>query len=168
MSLTIRPETLADIAAIEQITRQAFLHHPYSHQTEQFVIRELRAAGALTLSLVAEEDGRVVGHLAISPVTISDGSLGWYGLGPIAVEPPHQGRGIGRALMERGLAELRRLGAQGCVLVGEAAFYNRFGFANDPALIYEGIPQEFVLALAFGSAPARGTLHFHPAFQATA
>ncbi|MRR50962.1 MAG: N-acetyltransferase, partial [Rhodocyclaceae bacterium] len=86
MPHTIRPETPADTDAIEQVTRRAFLDHPFSHQTEQFIIRALRAEGALAVSLVADEGGRVVGHLALSPVSISDGATGWYGLGPIAVD----------------------------------------------------------------------------------
>lgn len=167
MPATIRPETPSDEEAIERVTRCAFLSHPYSHQTEQFIIRALRADHALSVSLVAEEAGSVVGHVALSPVSISDGAAGWYGLGPISVEPERQGRGIGRALMERGLAELRRLGANGCVLVGEPAFYSHFGFANDPALVLEGVPPEFFLALSLGTACARGNVRFHPGFQAT-
>jgi len=166
MTPTIRPETPADTDSIEQVTRRAFLNHRFSHQTEQFIIRTLRADDALAVSLVAEEGGRVVGHMALSPVTISDGAVGWYGLGPIAVEPDLQGRGIGRALMEAGLAELRKLGARGCVLAGDPAFYIRFGFANNRDLVLEGIPQEYFLALSLGTSSARGTVQFHPAFQA--
>jgi putative acetyltransferase len=166
MTTSIRPETPADKVAIEQVTRRAFLSHPYSRQTEQFIIRALRADDALSVSLVAEDAGRVVGHIAFSPVSIGDGAADWYGLGPISVDPDLQGRGIGRALMECGLAELRKLGAKGCVLVGEPAFYLRFGFANNPALVLEGVPQSFFLALSFGASSAHGNVQFHPAFQA--
>jgi putative acetyltransferase len=166
MNITIRPEKPSDADAIEQVTRRAFLDHPFSHQTEQFIIRSLRANHALSISLVAEGRGRIVGHIALSPVTIGDGVAGWYGLGPISVEPDLQRRGIGRALMERGLAELRKMGANGCVLVGDPAFYNRFGFANDPALVLEGVPQEFFLSLPFAPSFAHGNVRFHPAFQA--
>lgn len=167
MTTIIRPESPSDVDAIEQVTRRAFLSHAYSHQTEQFVIRALRADHALSVSLVAEDAGRIVGHIALSRVAISDGSTGWYGLGPISVEPDCQRRGIGRALMERGLAELRSMGANGCVLAGDPAFYTRFGFANNPALTLEGVPQEFFLARAFGNSSARGSVQFHPAFEAT-
>ncbi len=68
--------------------------------------------------------------------------------------------------MERALAELRRLGANGCVLVGDPAFYGRFGFASDPALTVEGVPQAFVLSRSFCGATPRGNVLFHPAFQA--
>lgn len=166
MTITIRPETPADEEAIEQVTRRAFLSHPYSHQTEQFIIRALRAAGALTVSLVAEVDGRVVGHVAISPATVSGGIEGWYGLGPISVEPELQRQGIGRALMESGLAALRDIGAHGCVLVGDPAFYTRLGFENNPELTVDGVPNEFVLSMALGASSARGSVQFHPAFHA--
>ena len=166
MTITIRPETPSDEDAIEQVTRRAFLSHPYSHQTEQFIIRALRADHALSVSLVAEDAGRVVGHIALSAVTIGDGVAGWYGLGPISVEPEWQHRGIGQALMEKGLAELRTIGANGCVLVGDPAFYTRFGFANNPALVLEGVPQAFFLSLSLGASPAHGKVQFHPAFQA--
>jgi putative acetyltransferase len=68
--------------------------------------------------------------------------------------------------MEKGLAELRKIGANGCVLVGDPAFYSLFGFANNPALVLEGVPQEFFLSLSPGTSSAQGTVHFHPAFQA--
>lgn len=168
LTTTIRPEIPSDEDAIEQVTRRAFFSHPYSHQTEQFIIRALRADHALSVSLVAEDAGRIVGHIALSPVTIGDGDgvSGWYGLGPISVEPDWQRRGIGRALMERGLAELRKIGANGCVLVGDPAFYIRFGFANNPALVLEGVPPEFFLSLSLGTSSAQGNVQFHRAFQA--
>lgn len=166
MNISIRPERLGDENAIADVTRRAFEFHPFSHQTEHFIIRTLRADGALSVSLVAEEAGRIVGHIAFSPVSIGDAVSGWYGLGPISVEPDLQRRGIGRALMESGLAELRRIGANGCVLVGDPAFYIRFGFANDPALVLAGVPEANFLALSLGTASAHGNVQFHPAFQA--
>ena len=166
MNITIRPERPSDENAITEVTRLAFEYHPFSHQTEHFIIRALRADHALLVSLVAEDAGRIVGHIALSPVSIGDGVAGWYGLGPISVEPGLQRRGIGRALMEKGLAELRKIEANGCVLVGDPAFYVRFGFANNPALVLEGVPQEFLLALSIGTSSAHGNVNFHPAFQA--
>ena len=73
--MIIRNETVSDIEAIAEVTIAAFRTLPISHHTEQFIINALRAANALTLSLVAEMDGRVVGHVAFSPVTISDGII---------------------------------------------------------------------------------------------
>jgi putative acetyltransferase len=166
MSITLRRETPADAGAIDRITRQAFLGHPFSRQTEQFIILALRAAGALSLSLVAADAGTVVGHIAFSPVDIDDGSPGWYGVGPVSVVPERQRQGIGSALVEEGLRQLCAQGAQGCVLVGDPAFYGRFGFAHDPALVLDGVPQEVFLALPFGPSAARGKVVFHAAFAA--
>lgn len=166
MNVTIRPERPGDEDAIAELTRQAFESHPYSHQTEHFIIKALRKAGALPVSLVAEQAGDVVGHIAFSPAAIEDGSSGWYGLGPVSVLPALQGKGIGRALMEHGLAKLRELGAQGCVLVGDPAFYTRFGFASTPALALAGVPPQFFMSLSLGLSSARGEVKFHAAFDA--
>jgi putative acetyltransferase len=88
--MIIRDETASDAGAIFEITRLAFENHPHSEQTEQFIVNALRAAGVLAVSLVAEMGGTVVGHIAFSPVTIADGSDGWYGLGPVSVLPQSQ------------------------------------------------------------------------------
>jgi putative acetyltransferase len=95
----IRSETSADVCAIAEVTVAEFRTLAISNHTEQFIIAALRAAKALTVSLVAEVEGRVVGHIAFSPLTISDGSPNWYGLGPVSVLPEYQRRGIGRALI---------------------------------------------------------------------
>lgn len=131
-------------------------------------MRALRAAEALTLSLVAEEDGSLVGHAALSPVSISDGSQGWHGLGPISVLPQWHRRGIGTRLMHEALTQLRASGAAGCVLLGEPGFYTRFGFAPHAALVLPGVPPAYFMALAFGSACASGSVRYNPAFEATA
>lgn len=126
MNILIRPETGADHDAIGTLTVAAFLNAPHTDHNEQLIVRDLRQAGALSLSLVAEQAGRVVGHLCL-PVTISDGSPHWYGLGPISVSCASgqgagvtaDGRGFGRAQGDRG-GRLR--GA------GDPGFYGRFGF----------------------------------------
>jgi len=166
MNLTIRPETPADILTIADVTRRAFETLAISQHTEQFIIAGLRAAGALSVSLVAELDGSLVGHIAFSPVEISDGSTGWFGLGPISVEPELQNRGIGTRLMHDGLNAIRQLGAKGCLLVGNLKFYSRFGFRNEPALTLEGVPPEVFLCLALDTQKPSGQVSFHPAFFA--
>lgn len=98
---------------------------------------------------------------------IADGAAGWYGVGPLSVAPGRQRRGIGARLVQAGLERLRTLGAQGCALVGDPAYYGRFGFANDPALVLEGVPPEYFMTLRLGDAPARGKVVFHAAFAAT-
>ncbi|MBU4603530.1 MAG: N-acetyltransferase, partial [Proteobacteria bacterium] len=145
----------------------AFKTLPISQNTEQFIIKALRAAGVLTISLVAEIDGRVVGHVAFSPVSISDGATDWYGLGPVSVLPELHRQGIGSALIREGLSRLQKLGARGCALVGDPAYYPRFGFKNYPELVHEGVPPEVFMALPFGEAVPKGTMKFHQGFWAT-
>ena len=165
--LTIRNEVSSDIEAIYDVTKAAFKNHPYSNNTEQFIINALRAANALTISLVAEVDGKLVGHIAFSPVTFSDGSGNWYGLGPISVLPDYQKQGIGTKLVNEGLNMLKDLGAEGCVLVGDPNYYERFGFRSPDGLIHEGVPQENFLALSFCNRTPAGVVQFHQAFSAT-
>lgn len=163
--MIIRNEKPSDIEAITEVTRLAFEGHPSSQQTEQFIIQDLRAASALTLSLVGEIDGRIVGHIAFSPVVISDGTTNWYGLGPVSVLPGFQGCRIGTALVNNGLVTLKSMGSNGCVLVGLPTYYDRFGFKNHPQLIHEGIPQEVFVAKSLSGRVPKGTVEFHPAFK---
>ena len=166
-SLSIRAETQADHAVISEVTEAAFRTLAISNHTEQFIVTALRAAGALSLSLVAEEEGCLVGHIAFSPVTISDASPHWYGLGPISVLPEYQQQGIGTALMREGLSQMKAMHAAGICLAGHPEFYRKFGFANAPALTLEGVPPEYFFALSFTSQVPEGRVTFHEAFAAT-
>jgi len=164
--MIIRNEATSDIESISEVTIAAFRNLQISNHTEQFIINALRHANALTISLVAEIDGQVVGHIAFSPVAISDGSQNWYGLGPISVLPKYQKQGIGKSLILKGLSLLKDLGGQGCALVGDPGYYQRFGFRNIPTLIHEGIPQEVFLVLPFDKKIPQGTVMFHKGFSA--
>jgi putative acetyltransferase len=164
--IVIRNETDADIAAITEVTIAAFETLEISNHTEQFIIAALRAAKALTVSLVAELDGRVIGHIAFSPVTISDGTRNWYGLGPVSVSPEFQRKGVGEALIQEGLSRLQNLNAQGCSVVGHPEYYRKFGFQNVLGLVYEGVPQEVFFALSFHGHTPEGTVAFHDGFKA--
>jgi putative acetyltransferase len=164
--MIIRNEKASDIEAISEVTIAAFTNHPYSQNTEQFIIKALRAANALAVSLVAVMEGKVVGHIAFSPVSISGRSCDWYGLGPISVLPDRQKQGIGKALIHEGFSILRSRGAKGCALVGDPDYYKRFGFKNIPDLVLEGVPQEYFLALPFGENRASGGVVFHEGFCA--
>ena len=164
--VVIRCETDADIDAIRDVTVSAFKTLEISSHTEQFIIAALRAAKSLTVSLVAEVDGRVVGHIAFSPVTISDGTRNWYGLGPVSVLPEYQRQGIGKALIEEGLSRLKGLNAQGACLVGHPDYYRKFGFKNVPGLVHEGVPPEVFFAISFDGNIPQGTVTFHEAFKA--
>jgi putative acetyltransferase len=164
--IIIRDETAADVSAIAEVTVAAFKTLAISHHTEQFIIAALRAANALTVSLVAELNGRVVGHVAFSAVTISDGTRNWYGLGPVSVLPEYQRQGIGKALIQNGISILRGLNAHGCCLVGDPEYYKRFGFRNISGLIHEGVPQEVFLALPLDEHAPQGIVVFHNGFKA--
>lgn len=164
--IAIRNETSADVDPIAEVTIAAFRTLEISNHTEQFIIDALRAAKALTVSLVAEVDGRLVGHIAFSPVIISDGTPNWYGLGPVSVLPEYQRKGIGKALIEEGLSRLKGLNAQGCCLVGHPAYYRKFGFENIPGFMHEGVPQEVFFALSFDGHYPQGEVTFHEGFKA--
>jgi putative acetyltransferase len=163
--ITIRNETAADLPAIEAVTISAFLNAPHTTHTEQFIVSALRNAGLLTISLVADAEGTVIGHVAVSPVSISDGASGWFGLGPISVLPKHQCRGVGSHLMREALRILREHGAAGCVLLGEPEYYSRFGFQADPNLILPDVPPEYFQAISLDSSRPRGTVSYHEAFK---
>lgn len=164
--IVIRSETDADVRAITEVTVAAFKTLEVGNHTEQFIIEALRTAKALTVSLVAEVDGRVIGHIAFSPVAVSDGTRNWYGLGPVSVLPAYQRQGIGKALIREGLSRLKDLKARGCCLVGHPDYYRKFGFANMPGLVHEGVPQDIFFALSFDGRTPQGTVAFHEGFQA--
>jgi putative acetyltransferase len=164
--LEIVLESASDADAIRSITKAAFADEPHSNQTEPAIIDALREANAIRLSLVARLEGRVVGNVVFSDVAIG-AEDGWVGLGPVSVEPGLQRGGIGSALIQSGLEAMRQEGAKGCVLVGDPAYYHRFGFKPVPGLIYEGVPDEYVLALPFDTSEPTGTITYHAAFNAS-
>jgi predicted N-acetyltransferase YhbS len=160
----IRPERPEDHAAIRAVTIAAFEGSAYGHNGEADIVDALRAAGALTVSLVALEDDELVGHAAFSPVRISAADGDWYGLGPLSVAPGWQGRGVGHSLVREGLREIEALGAAGCVVLGDPAYYGRFGFESDPTLYYRE-PSPYLQRLVLRSAAPSGEVRFHPAFE---
>ena len=164
--IVIRAETNEDIDSITAVTTEAFKTLEISNHTEQFIIEALRTAKALTLSLVAEVDGRVIGHIAFSPVTLSDGTRHWYGLGPVSVLPEYQRQGVGKALIREGLSRLKNLGAKGCCLVGHPQYYRKFGFENVAGLVLDGVPHEVFFALSFDGHFPHGSVTFHEGFKA--
>ncbi|MDP9813526.1 putative acetyltransferase [Rhizobium tibeticum] len=165
--MEIRPEQPSDITAIRQITKAAFASMEYSSQTEAKIVDALREAGALTVSLVAVQDGAVLGHIAFSPVAIDGQDKGWFGLGPVSVRPDRQKEGIGGKLISDGLSRLANVGARGCVVLGDPGYYRRFGFQNDANLIFEAAPAEYFMHLAFAGHTPAGKVTYHDAFSAT-
>lgn len=162
----IRQEDPRDTEAIHELTTRAFAPMQFSNGSEAAIVRGLRDDGDLTISLVADEAGDVVGHVAFSPVTIGGRHDGWFGLGPISVEPARQGQGIGRALIEAGLALLRERGAAGCALIGSPDLYRRFGFKSDGRLTYGQLEPRYVQWLVLAGQPPVGELRYAPAFPA--
>ncbi len=134
--MNIRREAPGDAPAIRMIHEQAF-----GGTYESGVVEGLRIADRVTLSLVAENDDRVVGHVIFSPIKFEQypNESRWAALGPIGVLPENQGLGIGSQLLMRGLEGCRDVGINGVVLLGSPIYYSRFGFvrASDHGLTSE-------------------------------
>jgi putative acetyltransferase len=163
----IRPEQPGDEAAIAALIDAAFAGAPHAGGNEAEIVGRLRSTGVLAVSLVAVVGGEgeeIAGQAAFSAVRIEGEQSGWYGLGPVAVLPRWQGRGIGSGLIRQGLDQLRDIGAQGCTVLGDPAFYSRLGFAHDPALRFPGPPAEAFRRILFRGVPPAGTVSYHPAF----
>lgn len=161
----IRPEVPDDIAVIHSVHAAAF-----PTEEEARLVDALRIAGRLAVSLVAEEKGQVVGHIAFSPVTV-DGIAGGLGLAPLAVVPEYQRRGIGGELVQKGLAYAAAAAAGFVVVLGHPAYYPRFGFR--PAAAF-GLDNEYGADEAFmvlefrpkAIPEAGGLVHYSPEFGA--
>lgn len=162
--MKVRPETVRDHDAIRHVNEAAFENHPFSQQTEHLIVDALRAADALSVSLVAEVDGEVVGHIAFSPAGINRAASRWFVLGPVAVLPQQQRRGVGKTLIKDGLDAIRRLGAEGCILVGDPVYYLALGFVHIPTLTMEGIPPQNVMCWPMTERPPTGVVTHHDAF----
>lgn len=163
-----RPASPPDDDAIDRVVERAFRGHPRSEGTEVAIVRGLRESGALSVSLVAVLDGEVRGYLAASPVRIDGATGGWHGLGPLAVDPASQRIGLGSALVGECLNTLRHLGAEGSVVLGDPAYYRRFGFRPIDGLVYPGSSAGHFLAYPFRAVVPRGEVAYHGAFAAPA
>jgi len=134
----IRPERAGEEDDILALVKRAFAGHPYSDGDEHVVIDRLRADGEMVLSLVAIEGQRVLGQITYSRALLTNSEDGWFVLGPVAVEPDYQRRGIGRALIEAGEKFMRERGAVGLTVLGDPAIYGRFGFAQNTPMWLAG------------------------------
>lgn len=166
MNCLIRPERTDDHVTIYDITKRAFAPMPFSDGDEQELIGRFRDAGVLALSLVADMDGTVVGQITLTPAFAADDSAGWFALGPIAVAPEFQSKKIGSKLIDAAIVWLHEQEAAGCVLVGNPAYYNRFGFAQYPALAPNGEPSEYYQILPLRVQEPSVVVDFHPLFHA--
>jgi putative acetyltransferase len=156
----IRDERPVDITVIRDLTQRAFAPMPFADGNEQYLPERFRASGFLTFSLVAEIEGKVVGHVAFTPMN----HAGWFALGPISVEPELQRRGIGKTLISAGLDRLRANGAAGCALMGDTNYYPRSGFRLSPELCPENEPRDYFMVLPFSADLPASPLRFHPLF----
>lgn len=165
-AFTIRPEQPRDHAAIRDLVARAFAPMPFADGDEQELVGLLRDQGDLALSLVAEgADGRVIGHIAFSPVTIDHAACGWFQMAPVSVCPHVQRQGIGSALIEAGVRELQSRGARGVAVVGDPAYYERFGFAElDGLAPVSEHDRPYFRALSLAGEPPVGLLRYAPAF----
>ena len=125
----MRPAIAADHAAIRAVVTAAF-----GEAEPADIIEGVRAEGAALVELVFEAGGEVVGHVLFSRMTVSPERF-FAGLGPLAVRPDHQGRGIGGVLSRAGIEEMRALGAEAVVVLGHPPYYPRFGFSHEAAAL---------------------------------
>lgn len=166
----LRAEAAGDVTEVDALTLAAFETQPHSRQTEGAIIHRLREAGALSLSLVAQagvpqSPGPLVGQVTFSPITIAGDAPNWYDLGPLSVVPDWQGKGVGTELVLQGLRTLRQRGAAGCVVLGEPAYYGRFGFHSTPALTLPDAPPGCFLVRPFARIVPMGEVSLHAAFD---
>ncbi len=168
MDILIRPETPEDAAAIAQVNQLAF-----NRENEATLVERLRQNNAITLSLVAVVNAKIVGHILFSPVTITDDDFQWQaiGLGPMAVLPEFQNQGIGSALIRAGLDELKKLGHDVVIVLGHPEYYPRFGFKPSKPLGIQWevhVPEDvfMVAELRQGALNGRtGIVRYHSAFR---
>jgi len=162
--IIIRNERGSDSARISEIITLAFENDPISDKREAEIVRLMRDDSALTISLIAESKGEIVGHIAFSKVTMNDEFIDWYGLAPVSIDPKYQNKGIGSKLVNEGIKLLKEIDAKGCVLLGEPDFYGRFGFEANSQLILPCVPAEYFQALSFSDSIPSGIVKYHQAF----
>lgn len=161
----IRDESSDDIASIHGLVQRAFTTQPHADGDEQHLVDRLRTRRELTLSLVATLPGvGVVGHIAFSPVTIDGADCGWVQMAPVSVEPDWHRQGIGSALIRAGIERLCEQGARGIGVVGNPAYYERFGFEVVPGLGPDGPEAGYFRALVLQPPPLTGVLRYASAF----
>ncbi|MBS6830713.1 MAG: N-acetyltransferase [Desulfovibrio sp.] len=169
MTIAIRPECPEDFPIIHDLVRTAFENAEYASGDEHFLVDRLRGSREYIpeLSLVAEEDGRIVGHIMFTRLKVGEATA--LTLAPLAVPPSHQGRGIGGALIRRGHEIARSLGWEFVILVGHAGYYPRFGYKSAASFGIVSpfeVPEEAFMAINLRGGAERlpGLLQYSPAF----
>ena len=165
--MLIRYEDPMDYAAVHRVNKSAF-----ETPAEANLVNVLRKDAHPIVSLVAEENGEIVGHIMFSPVSLSDhGGFKIMGLGPMAVVPEQQGKGIGSALVKAGLERCKELGFGAAVVLGHSGYYPRFGFA--PSIRFgigceSEVPQDAFMVLELQTGylqSAKGIIKYNAAFN---
>ena len=166
--MRIRAEEPGDEAAVRVVNASAF-----ETALEANLVDALREQAGPLVSLVAEDNGAVVGHIMFSPVVLSGHpALRIMGLAPMAVLPAHQRKGVGSALVRAGLDQCRQLGFGAVVVLGRPAFYPRFGFSPSTRFgigCEYDVPKDAFLVLELQAGAlgrASGTIRYHAAFGA--
>lgn len=165
--ITVRDQTDADFDAVHALVAAAYRGLSHASGTEPFIMDALWRDGGAVIALVAEDGTGLVGQGAFSAADIFGKGTGWHVLGPLSVRPDRQRQGIGSALIRAGFDRLRAKGSAGCIVAGDPAYYERFGFRRVPDLHVPGIPDPYVMALSFCGALPSGAVDFHEAFAAT-
>ena len=163
--MQIRDENPGDEHAIHALTAAAFDAVEFSDGSEPFIIDALRETDDLSLSLVAVDGHMIIGHVAFSPVKVAGLHDSWFGLGPISVIPDRQKQRVGSKLIHEGLKRLRRMNAKACLLVGDPAYYSRFGFEAGTGLTYGPIDTRYIQRLLLGGTDRQGEVTYSPAFD---
>lgn len=160
--LICRTERPGDGDEIDEVVYTAF-----GREDEADLVWDLREQGAISLSQVAEYEGAIIGHLALSPVLINGEDIGWLGLAPVSVWPDCQRQGVATAMIQAALDSANELDWAGVVLLGDPNFYRRFGFkpARELGLTcsYPNADDVF-MALALKRPAPSGLVTYHPAF----
>ena len=161
--LTIRPETADDEDAIRMVNLAAF---PTAQEAD--LVQQLREDSDSEISLVAEDEGTIVGHVLLSRMKVAGDGRPFraLGLGPVAVLPDRQRQGIGGALIEEALRLAQDRDEEAVFLVGEPDYYQRFGFSAEAAVPFASpYAGPYFMARAFVPLPNRGEAAYAPAFE---
>lgn len=173
MDVNIRDEAAADIDAIRQTTINAFASSELGHHGEADLVSRLRANSTRFISLVAELETVIVGHILFTPVIIHGEASQVEGLGlaPISVLPAYQRRGVGSQLVKTSLDRLDDAGCRFVVVMGHPGFYERFGFEPSSRIgvesEFDDVPEEVfrIRVLSPASAIPRGVARYRPEFS---
>lgn len=163
-AIVIRNEERKDAAAVARLVERAF-----GGNEEVRLVERLHADGDVVLALVAKHEGHICGHVLFSRLSVSSGMARFpaVALAPLAVDPDFQRRGIGTALVEEGHRRLEEAGERLSIVLGDPAYYGRFGYRHDRAADFESVFQcDALQALAWGEAPTSGRLAYASAFAA--